>query len=172
MDPLRDLYQDVLLDHNRRPRNRRPLPGATAVAEGNNPLCGDQVTVRLRLADDGQITEATFEGSGCAISTASASLMTEAVTGMSTEQARQLFATFQQALTTPGANAGSDPESLGKLAALTGVRAYPMRVKCATLPWHTLAAALAPAPASAGDQPRASELADAPPRAAVVVRGA
>jgi nitrogen fixation NifU-like protein len=138
MSELRDLYQEVILDHNRRPRNFGPLPASNHQAEGNNPLCGDKVTVFLDLAD-GRIRDLAFQGAGCAISTASASLMTEALKGQTVEEARRLFHVFQDLVTT-GAGAGS-PE-LGKLAVFTGVREYPMRVKCATLAWHTLLAAL------------------------------
>jgi nitrogen fixation protein NifU and related proteins len=134
---LRDLYQEVILDHNRRPRNFGPLPGADRRAEGHNPLCGDQVAVYLKL--DGDIVrEVSFEGSGCAISTASASLMTEAVQGKTVAEALRLFARFHGLLT----GTASEDQDLGKLAALGGVREYPMRVKCATLAWHTLKAAL------------------------------
>jgi nitrogen fixation NifU-like protein len=138
MNDLRDLYQEVILDHNRRPRNFGPLPTANRRAEGHNPLCGDRVTVYLDLAG-GRIQDVAFEGSGCAISTASASLMTEALKGLTLEEARGLFKGFHD-LVTLGAAEGS-PE-LGKLAVFTGVREYPMRVKCATLAWHALLAAL------------------------------
>ena len=136
MSELRDLYQEVILDHNRRPRNFGPLPEANRRAEGHNPLCGDKVTVFLDLAD-GRIRDLAFQGAGCAISTASASLMTEALKGRTVEEARTLFAGFHALLTGEGAG-----EDLGKLAAFSGVGEYPMRVKCATLPWHTLKAAL------------------------------
>jgi nitrogen fixation NifU-like protein len=137
-DDLRDLYQEVILDHNRRPRNFGPLPTANRRAEGHNPLCGDRVTVYLDL-EDGRLRDVAFQGSGCAISTASASLMTEALKGLTLEEARGLFKGFHD-LVTLGAAEGS-PE-LGKLAVFTGVREYPMRVKCATLAWHALMAAL------------------------------
>ncbi len=136
---LADLYRDVIVDHNRRPRNRGPLPGATHRAEGNNPLCGDQLRVFLELQDD-RIGELRFEGTGCAISTASASLMSEAVRGRTRAEAAELFTSMHRMLTTPGA--APDPR-LGKLAALAGVREFPARVKCASLCWHTLNAALA-----------------------------
>ncbi|HTG31909.1 MAG TPA: SUF system NifU family Fe-S cluster assembly protein [Thermoanaerobaculia bacterium] len=138
MNDLRDLYQEVILDHNRRPRNFGPLPNANRRAEGHNPLCGDRVTVYLNVAD-GHIGAVRFEGSGCAISTASASLMTEALKGLTLEDARDLFKGFHD-LVTLGAGEGSP--DLGKLAVFTGVREYPMRVKCATLAWHALMAAL------------------------------
>jgi nitrogen fixation NifU-like protein len=136
---LADLYRDVIVDHNRRPRNRGPLPGATHRAEGNNPLCGDQLRVFLEMKD-ARIDELRFEGAGCAISTASASLMSEAVRGRTRAEAAELFTAMHRMLTTPGA--APDPR-LGKLAALAGVREFPARVKCASLCWHTLNAALA-----------------------------
>ena len=136
---LADLYRDVIVDHNRRPRNRGPLPGATHRAEGNNPLCGDQLHLFLEMKDD-RIAELRFEGTGCAISTASASLMSEAVRGHTRDEAAELFTAMHRLLTTPGA--APDPR-LGKLAALGGVREFPARVKCASLCWHTLNAALA-----------------------------
>jgi len=134
---LTDLYRDVILDHNRRPRNFGPLEQANARAEGFNPLCGDRLTVRLNLADD-RIENIRFEGQGCAISTASASLMTEAVKGRTRGEALALFKRVHRLLTDDAA----DAEDLGKLAALSGVREYPARVKCASLCWHTLASAL------------------------------
>ncbi|HEV2845320.1 MAG TPA: SUF system NifU family Fe-S cluster assembly protein [Thermoanaerobaculia bacterium] len=137
-DMLRDLYQEVILDHNRRPRNFGPLPAANRQAEGHNPLCGDQVTVFLDL-EEGRIRDLAFQGSGCAISKASASLMTEALKGLSVEEVRKLFKDFQELVTT-GAREGSP--DLGKLAVFGGVREFPMRVKCATLSWHTLLAAM------------------------------
>jgi nitrogen fixation NifU-like protein len=135
---LNDLYRDVILDHNRRPRNFGGLEPADASVEGFNPMCGDRLTVRLRLADD-TISDIRFEGQGCAISTASASLMTEAVKGKTRAQALQLFDRVHQLLTDDAATAADE---LGKLAALSGVREYPARVKCASLCWHTLASAL------------------------------
>jgi nitrogen fixation protein NifU and related proteins len=134
---LTDLYRDVILDHNRRPRNFGTLEQANALAEGFNPLCGDRLTVRLNLADD-RIENIRFEGQGCAISTASASLMTEAVKGKTRGEALELFDRVHRLLTDDAA----DAEDLGKLAALSGVREYPARVKCASLCWHTLASAL------------------------------
>lgn len=135
---LKDLYRDVILDHNKRPRNFGALEPADARAEGHNPLCGDRLTVTLRLAGD-RVEDIRFEGKGCAISTASASLMTEAVKGKDVAEIAQLRETMQHALTEHDYVA---PPSLGKLAALTGVREFPARVKCATLCWHTLDAAL------------------------------
>ena len=135
--PLDDLYQEVILDHNRRPRNFRAIEGARK-AEGFNPLCGDQMSVYVRVAD-GMITDVSFQGSGCAISKASASMMTEAVKGKTLEEAGALFSRFHQMITAPT----SDPvEPLGKLTALSGVRQFPIRVKCASLAWHTLQAAI------------------------------
>ena len=140
MNDLRDLYQEVILDHNRRPRNFGPLPAANHQAEGNNPLCGDRVTVYLDVEGD-RIRGISFQGAGCAISTASASLMTEALKGRSVAEARSLFHGFHEMVTK-----GEEGEDLGKLAVFTGVREFPMRVKCATLPWHTLLAALSSEP--------------------------
>src|SRR5271154_5696159 len=134
---LQDLYRDVILDHNRRPRNFGLLEPADASAEGFNPLCGDRLTLRLRL-DGGKIADIRFDGQGCAISTASASLMTEAVKGLTRDQALALFERVHRLLTDDAAGAGD----LGKLAALSGVREFPARVKCASLCWHTLASAL------------------------------
>ncbi len=135
---LADLYRDVILDHNRQPRNFGPLDPADASIEGFNPMCGDRLTLRLRMAD-GAISDIRFEGQGCAISTASASLMTEAVKGKTRAEALQLFNSVHDLLTDDAAPTG---EELGKLAALSGVREYPARVKCASLCWHTLASAL------------------------------
>ncbi|TLZ76370.1 MAG: SUF system NifU family Fe-S cluster assembly protein [Methanobacteriota archaeon] len=139
MADLRELYQDTILDHSKKPRNFREIPGATAKAVGHNPLCGDRVTVYLRL-DAGNIADIAFIGQGCAISKASASLMTDAVKGKSKSEATRLFERFRKMVTgRPG-----DPidASLGKLAVLSGVCEFPVRVKCASLPWHTLEAAL------------------------------
>jgi nitrogen fixation NifU-like protein len=135
---LNDLYRDVILDHNRRPRNFGGLDPADASVEGFNPMCGDRLTVRLRLDDD-KISDIRFEGEGCAISTASASMMTEAVKGRTRTEALRLFDRVHQLLTD---DAAPPADELGKLAALSGVRAYPARVKCASLCWHTLASAL------------------------------
>lgn len=135
---LNDLYRDVILDHNRRPRNFGVLEPADASVEGFNPLCGDRLTVRLKMAGD-KISDIRFEGQGCAISTASASLMTEAVKGRSRADALRLFDRVHELLTDDGA---PPADELGKLASLSGVRAYPARVKCASLCWHTLASAL------------------------------
>jgi len=136
---LKDLYRDVIVDHNRNPRNFGALDPADARADGHNPLCGDRLTMYVRL-DGNRIREATFEGSGCAISVASASLLTEAVRGKSREEVKALFDDVHALLTQQDANI--DVGKLGKLAALSGVREFPARVKCASLCWHTLNAAL------------------------------
>ncbi|MGB9626013.1 MAG: Fe-S cluster assembly sulfur transfer protein SufU [Phycisphaerae bacterium] len=140
MSELRELYQELILDHSRRPRNRRRMEDADRRAEGYNPLCGDRVTVFLKL--DGDIVkEATFEGTGCAISTASASMMTESLKGKTLREARELFRKFHHLVTGDPVETGSDP-GLGKLEVFSGVCQYPARVKCATLAWHTLEAAI------------------------------
>ncbi|HEY5264222.1 MAG TPA: SUF system NifU family Fe-S cluster assembly protein [Steroidobacteraceae bacterium] len=135
---LNDLYRDVILDHNRKPRNFGGLDPADASADGFNPLCGDRLTLRLKMSGD-KISDIRFEGQGCAISTASASLMTEAVKGKTRPEALQLFERVHQLLTD---DAAPPADELGKLAALSGVREFPARVKCASLCWHTLTAAL------------------------------
>ncbi len=141
MSDLLDLYQEVILDHNKRPRNFGPLPGAERRAEGHNPLCGDELELHLKLDGD-RIEDLRFEGAGCAISTASASLMTETVKGKTIEEAERLFRGFHDLLTgDPSVVEEASPE-LGKLAVFSGVREFPVRVKCATLAWHTLKAAL------------------------------
>lgn len=139
MDELRDLYQEVIFDHNRRPRNFHKLPAANRHADGFNPLCGDQLTVYMKVNDAGVIEEVSFEGRGCAISTASASIMTETLTGKTEREAQTLFEGFHRLVTGEG---GANDTELGKLAVLGGVRDYPSRVKCATLAWHTVQAAL------------------------------
>lgn len=136
---LKDLYRDVIVDHNRHPRNFGPLVPADAQAEGHNPLCGDRLTLYVSLDDD-HIRDARFEGSGCAISIASASLLTEAVKNKSRAEVQALFDDIHRLLTQHDADV--DLASLGKLAALSGVREFPARVKCASLCWHTLNAAL------------------------------
>ena len=135
---LKDLYRDVILDHNRNPRNFGALEPADSRADGHNPLCGDRLTVFLRMEGD-RVADVRFEGKGCAISTASASLMTESVKGKDRKSIGELFGRVHNLLTQHDAPAGTD---LGKLAALSGVREYPARVKCASLCWHTLNAAL------------------------------
>ena len=136
---LKDLYRDVIVDHNRNPRNYRAMPDADRHAEGYNPLCGDRLTIYLKLDGD-SIRDVSFEGSGCAISVASASLLTESVKGRRVADAERLFGSMHALLT--GTDAAGDPAALGKLAALAGVREFPARVKCASLCWHTLEAAL------------------------------
>ena len=140
MFELKDLYQELIVDHNRSPRNFRRIEGATRTAEGYNPLCGDKLTVYLTLDDDDVITDVSFEGTGCAISVASASLMTQQLKGKSVREAEELFDSFHDLLTVKDAR--PDTQRLGKLAALAGVRDYPSRIKCATLCWHTLRSAL------------------------------
>ncbi|HTR01955.1 MAG TPA: SUF system NifU family Fe-S cluster assembly protein [Thermoanaerobaculia bacterium] len=135
---LRDLYQEVILDHSKRPRNFHPMSRADRQAEGYNPLCGDRETVFLDLDGD-VLKDVSFQGAGCAISTASASMMTESVKGKTRAEADALFERFHALITGQPSAAGPD---LGKLAVFSGVREYPVRVKCATLPWHTLKAAL------------------------------
>jgi nitrogen fixation NifU-like protein len=137
---LRELYQSVVLDHHKKPRNFRRLDDADHSAEGNNPLCGDRVCVDLRLDGD-VIRDIGFVGSGCAISTAAASMMTEALKGKTRAEAEALFERFHGLLTREG-EAGEEGPALGKLEAFAGVREFPVRVKCATLPWHTFRAAL------------------------------
>ena len=141
MSELSELYQQVILDHNKKPRNFRRLADATQTADGYNPLCGDQLTVDLRVAED-RIEEAAFEGSGCAISKASASMMTQAVKGKSREEAERLFGEFHR-MVTGELDEAAETHHLGRLTIFAGVREYPARVKCASLPWHTLHAALA-----------------------------
>jgi nitrogen fixation NifU-like protein len=138
MSDLTDLYQEVILDHNKRPRNFGVLADANHSADGYNPLCGDKVHLSLRVDDD-IVTNVAFQGSGCAISKASASMMTDSIKGRSVAEARDLFARFHRMVTTPP---DQPTEDLGKLSALSGVRAFPVRVKCASLAWHTLKAAL------------------------------
>ncbi len=138
MSELSDLYQEVILDHNKRPRNFHVLENANRTAEGYNPLCGDRLTLALRI-DDGRVTDAAFQGSGCAISKASASLMTESIKGQPVAEVRDLFRRFHAMVTTPPEQTVED---LGKLSVLAGVREFPVRVKCASLAWHTLKAAL------------------------------
>ena len=142
MSDLRELYQDVIFDHYKKPRNCHVLDCANHQAEGYNPLCGDQLTVYLKV-DNGVITDLSFNGSGCAISTASASLMTEALKGKTLKEVEHLFDDFHQMVTTPeSAPEGAPRRDLGKLEVLSGVSEFPARVKCATLAWHTLDAAL------------------------------
>ena len=149
-EDLRELYQDIILDHGRHPRNLRALPNPTHLARGHNPLCGDRVTIYLTV-DGERIADVSFEGRGCAISTAAASLMTEVLKGKTLDEARLLFAQFHAKVT--GGAPAELPEALvedaERLEPLAGVRAYPVRVKCATLPWHAFEAALKSGPAGA-----------------------
>ena len=141
MSDLRELYQEVILDHSKSPRNLRRPDATTHEANGHNTLCGDRLTVYLQVAD-GIVIDVGFEGTGCAISTASASLMTEAVKGRSVEDAERLFGLFHDMLTGDPSEKAVIPDGIGKLEVMSGVREYPVRVKCATLAWHTLHAAL------------------------------
>jgi nitrogen fixation NifU-like protein len=139
---LHDLYQEVILDHNKRPHNFRPIPDGRH-AEGYNPLCGDHLTVYLRV-ENGRIADASFQGSGCAISKASASLMTDSVKGKTLEEAETLYRRFHDMITSSqDAPPDQSADKLGKLTVLAGVRQFPMRVKCASLAWHALRAAVA-----------------------------
>jgi nitrogen fixation protein NifU and related proteins len=138
MSELTDLYQEVILDHNRRPRNFRAIASPSHHAEGYNPLCGDRLNLYVQVHGD-TITDVAFEGSGCAISKASASLMTDALKGKTVSEANSLFERFHRVVTTPP---DQPVEDLGKLSVLAGVREFPVRVKCASLAWHTLKAAL------------------------------
>jgi nitrogen fixation protein NifU and related proteins len=138
MPELRDLYQEVILEHSKAPRNFKALDAADHKAEGYNPLCGDRFTVYLEMDGD-KIREVGFQGAGCAISKASASMMTQSVKGKTKAEAEKIFHRFHELVT--GHSHGEDPE-LGKLAVFSGVSEFPMRVKCATLAWHTLEAAL------------------------------
>lgn len=141
MSDLLALYQDVILDHNKRPRNFGELEAADHRAEGSNPLCGDRLRVDLKL-DAGRIADVRFRGQGCAISTASASLMTEIVKGKTIDEVEALFEGFHEMLTGDPSVRAEPSSELGKLVVFGGVREFPIRVKCATLPWHTLHAAL------------------------------
>jgi nitrogen fixation protein NifU and related proteins len=141
MSDLSDLYQEVILDHNKRPRNYGALVGANRVAHGHNPLCGDKLVVSATVEGD-VISDIKFEGSGCAISKASASLMTDAVKGHSVAEAHELFRHFHEMVTTD-VDPQVSADAVGKLVVLAGVREFPVRVKCASLAWHTLEAALA-----------------------------
>jgi SUF system NifU family Fe-S assembly protein len=137
MQELRELYQETILEHSRKPRNYGELPSANHRAEGFNPLCGDHYTVFLNVKD-GAIAEISFHGAGCAISKASASMMTQSLKGKSTEEAEAMFNRFHDLVT----GTGDKPAELGKLAAFAGVSEFPLRVKCATLAWHAMRAAL------------------------------
>jgi nitrogen fixation NifU-like protein len=137
---LRELYQEVILDHSKRPRNLRQIPGALH-AEGHNPLCGDKATVYVLLEGD-RLQDVSFVGSGCSISTAAASMMTESLHGKTRAEALALFERFHELITSDPSKPPRDAEGLGKLAAFSGVSEFPVRVKCAALAWHTLKAAL------------------------------
>lgn len=141
MDELRDLYQTMILDHNRSPRNFGELENANRSADGSNPICGDQLTVYLEVDDDDRVVDVSFRGNGCAISTASASLMTEFARGKTRDEIEDTFSRFHAVVTGNPSEPVAAAE-LGKLAVFSGVREYPIRVKCATLSWHTLRAAL------------------------------
>lgn len=140
MSELSDLYQEILLEHNSKPRNFRKVDEPSRTAEGFNPLCGDQITLYLKLAD-GVIDDVGFQGTGCAISRASASMMTQSIKGKSLAEADEIFEAFHQMITEP--DAGIDYEALGDLETLAGVNKYPARIKCAILAWHTMRSALA-----------------------------
>ena len=140
MSELSELYQQVILDHNKKPRNFRKLESVTHTAEGFNPLCGDHLNIYLNLEDD-EVKEISFEGTGCAISKAAASMMTQAVKGKNKERAEQLFNEFHS-MVTGELDEENEDNDLGNLKIFAGVRDFPVRVKCATLPWHTLLAAL------------------------------
>ncbi len=145
LDELRELYQEVILDHGKHPRNFRHPEDANHRAHGHNPMCGDTLFVYLKLDGEGRIADLAFQGKGCAISVASASLMTEILKGRSVEEAKAIFARFHALCTgeeVPSGTEEVDPEVLDRLMVLSGVRAFPVRVKCATLAWHTLDAAL------------------------------
>ncbi len=141
MSDLRELYQQVILDHSRNPRNYKELDDANRKAEGYNPLCGDQFTLYLILDDDGRVSDISFKGSGCAISKASASLMTTEVKGKTREEAEAMFEKFRE-MVTSAHDVEIDEDEMGKMAVFAGVREFPVRVKCATLAWHTLHSAL------------------------------
>jgi nitrogen fixation NifU-like protein len=141
MSDLQDLYQSIILDHNRRPKNYGALEGATNRAEGRNPLCGDEVVVELRVEDDA-ITDVRFTAAGCAVSRAAASIMTQAVKGKSRAEVERLFTRFHDLVTGKLAPSPADARAMGEMAAFSGVARFPVRVKCASMPWHTLQAAL------------------------------
>jgi nitrogen fixation NifU-like protein len=138
---LRELYQEVILDHSKRPRNFRAMPGANRKAVGHNPLCGDRATVYLQVEGD-VVKDASFEGAGCSISTASASMMTDALKGRTVAEALRLFERFHELVTSDPSKAQEASAELGKLGVFAGVHEFPMRVKCASLAWHTMKAAL------------------------------
>ncbi len=145
-DDLRDLYQEVILDHGKSPRNFRPLENPTCLAHGNNPLCGDMLVVYLTFDGDGRFEDVSFQGEGCAISVASASMMTEILKGKTREEAKKLFEGFHDMCTNDDFDmtemADCDEDAVERLVMLSGVKSYPIRVKCATLAWHTMQAAV------------------------------
>jgi len=141
MSELSDLYQQVILDHNKKPRNFKRLEDANRVADGHNPLCGDQLTVYMHLDENDVVRDVTFEGSGCAISKASASMMTQSIKGKTRSEAEALFTEFHK-MVTGELDAETTPNNLGRLTIFAGVREFPARVKCASLSWHTMHAAL------------------------------
>jgi nitrogen fixation protein NifU and related proteins len=146
LDELRELYQEVILDHGRNPRNHRHPADANRAAHGDNPICGDRIDVYLKVSPNGMIEDAAFIGRGCAISQASASMMTEIVRGKSEAEAQAIFESFHAMCTSDSYDAGAhpeaDPEAMERLQVMAGVREFPMRVKCATLAWHTMNAAM------------------------------
>jgi nitrogen fixation NifU-like protein len=144
MSDLRDLYQELIVDHSKNPRNFRDMPEANRMADGFNPLCGDKLRLYLKIDDHGVIQDASFKGSGCAISTASASIMTSMLKGQTVERAHDMFETFHQLVTRPHDQMDRSDAGigLGKMAVFAGVNEFPARVKCATLAWHTLENAL------------------------------
>jgi len=141
MNELRELYQEVILDHSKRPRNKRAMEDASHLAVGHNPLCGDRATVYLHVEGD-VVTDVSFEGSGCSISTASASMMTDALKGKTVAEVKALFERFHDLVTADPSRAAEVAPELGKLAVFQGVHEFPVRVKCASLAWHTMKAAL------------------------------
>jgi nitrogen fixation NifU-like protein len=141
VNDLRELYQEVILDHSKRPRNFHGMPEANRTAAGHNPLCGDRATVYLHVEGD-LVSDVSFEGAGCSISTASASMMTDALKGKTVAEAKALFDRFHDLVTADPSKTASASSELGKLAVFAGVHEFPMRVKCASLPWHTMIAAL------------------------------
>jgi nitrogen fixation NifU-like protein len=141
MSDLRELYQEVILDHSKKPRNFRAITDATHQADGHNRLCGDKLHVSLKV-QEGKIVDVAFQGSGCAISTASASMMTDELRGKTVDEAMQLFKLFHEVVTTPATQEPEHVDDLGKLGVFSGVREFPVRVKCATLAWHTMQVAI------------------------------
>jgi nitrogen fixation NifU-like protein len=141
VNELRELYQEMILDHSKHPRNCRAMPDANRTANGHNPLCGDRVTISLHVEGD-VVRDVSFQGSGCSISTASASMMTDALKGKTVAEVEALFQRFHDLVTADPSRAAAASAELGKLAVFAGVHEFPMRVKCASLPWHTMKAAL------------------------------